>query len=123
VHEPNVWYHVAGPQWEPGKPLWCWNRLIELGILTETDWEHQRVPVGFDGDRISLFDNLSDARDYASSKPRLGERIVRVRFPQGMEAIKYSKVEEVSQYPGCEIPAEWLEVVGAEEAPWQPWIG
>jgi hypothetical protein len=120
MHEPNVWYHVAHPKWQPGQPLYCWNRVVELGILTPADWAHPRVPVGMDGDMISLFDDLENARQHASNKPVPGEHIVRIRFPPGEEDIGFTKCEDVTAYRGCEIPAAWLEVVGDDEEPWMP---
>jgi hypothetical protein len=119
MQEPYVWYHVAGCRWCPGQPLLCWSRLKEGGLVTDADWAHPAVEVGYDGHLISFFPTLSDARQYAQWRPRRGEAIVRVRFPPDRQKIVYN-AEEVACYPGGQIPADWVQVVADDEEEWFP---
>jgi hypothetical protein len=115
MHQIGVFYHVTRPPWESGQPLLCWDRLIAQGIRSAEDWQHSKVPVGYDGGVIALHDLLMNARHWA----RPGETIVRVRIPETNLREIRSNREQHYCYPN-EIPAAWLEVVGDGEVDWSP---
>jgi hypothetical protein len=77
LEEPGIFYHAAGPRWRPGQPILCWNRLRAAGVVTDSDWQHSRLPVGHDGDLVGLHMELASARWWGQP----GETIVRIRFP------------------------------------------
>ncbi len=101
-----VMYHVVHERWSPGQPLKPWNMLVKEGVFEDSDWAHDRVRVGHDGDRVSLCEDLETAKFWRQKRP---ERILRITFPPG-KAELYENSECFLCYHGV-IPAEWIEVV------------
>ncbi len=68
-------FHVVHPNWRKGKPLYPWHLAVERGIFGRDEWQHRRVPVGYDGDLVSFHRDLPNAMTYAEDT---GKRILRV---------------------------------------------
>jgi hypothetical protein len=99
-------------------PLRCWDELVAKGELTEADWTHSGVPVGWDGGYVSLITTLQQARHYREDERHIpnDRPILRIRVPHEYlhEVRATPGGEEVPCYPR-EIPADWIEVVDESE--------
>ena len=111
----RIFYHVTRPPWRQGDSLLCWDRQVQDGTRSKTDWEHPKLQEGTDGHLICLHDNLSNAR-YWLLHNGLDEHgtIVRVHIPVDELGQLHLNNEEWWCYPD-EIPAAWLEVVDKHE--------
>jgi hypothetical protein len=118
MQQPGIFYHVPGPQRSPEMSLRSWNSLYAAGEVTDADWDHPAVPVGWDGGVASLHTTLQVARHYREDDPRIpiDRPILRIRIPDEF----LHKVgdtpggEEVPCYPD-EIPPEWIEIVDEDD--------
>jgi hypothetical protein len=100
-------FHVVHPRWQPGQPLYPWYEAKTLGIFTDAEWQHRKVPVGYDGDLVSFSQDLLNAMTYAEGTDK---RILRVwLWPKEIVINK----EECPCHRG-QIPADQIEVVPAE---------
>ena len=70
-------YYVAGPKYVSG-PLFCWDRLLELGLVSIEDWHWPDADVGYDGDMVSVFRYLPEAQEFQAD---YGGRILQITFP------------------------------------------
>lgn len=122
-----MYYHVAGPQWQKGAPLYCWDILQELGV--EVAWKWDGEPGEYDHDVVCLFDNLRDAVEYADE---FGGVVLQVWMPEwfrdGESYTWYSNTlcryiqsrlggpnVEGYRYITEAVPAEWLHRVPARQ--------
>lgn len=56
----RVVYHVVGERWDWGRPLLSWDEQYRLGLVRPDDW-HWDGEVGFDGDMVSVYEDLASA--------------------------------------------------------------
>jgi hypothetical protein len=71
LNQPTCWScnHVVHERWSPGQPLKPWNMLVKEGVFEDSDWAHDRVRVGHDGDRVSLCEDLETAKFWRQKRP------------------------------------------------------
>ena len=114
----DIFYHVAGEQWQAGDDLLCWDRLEAAGIAV--DWKWGDAPAGFDGSVVCLFESLDEAQEYQSE---YGGTIVAVNVPVVMPEMvpavmggyihpRRTTVDEGYTAILDGIPADWLSIVG-----------
>lgn len=61
--ETETYYHVAHPQWKPGRPLYSADKLLEMGYEIPNKWESEGVEDSWtDSDVVCVFDNAEEAQ-------------------------------------------------------------
>ena len=98
------YYHVASRDYTKGEPLLCWDRLAELGAVTEADWRWADADPGFDGDVVCLFETMGEAQEFAAEH---GGIILAVDVPDDQQQYIVRVEEGYPAMPG-EVPAEWI---------------
>ena len=84
-------YHVVGPGYEDGEPIYTFEELLEAGVVEARDWKWLRdragtadltneeaTPYLLDTDFVSVFETLEDAEE---SQRLYGGRILTVVIP------------------------------------------
>jgi len=108
-HRPGMvpLFHVVHQKWRRRQPLYPWKIGVARGIFTAAEWQHRKVPVGYDGDLVSFHGDLPNAMTYAEG---LSRRILRVwLWPREIKA----NAEEAYCHVGT-VPASRIEVVTPE---------
>lgn len=78
----EVVYHVAGENWDWGRPLLCWDELSRRGMVSAANW-HWETYVGFDGDMVCVYEELDDARGHQET---YGGQVLEIRPARPSEA-------------------------------------
>ena len=78
-------YHVAGPRYEPGDDLLCWDRLTAAGVLSDEDWHWgDDAPLGYDGGVVCVYETLAEAIEH---RDELGGTILAIDLPDTLDAL------------------------------------
>lgn len=103
----RVFYHVAGSQYRAGNDLMPFNALREHGINVR--WKWPDADMGYDGDMISLHDDLGAA---LAHKADIGGVVYRVEIdPDELARLggRLGRNEEgFTVVSGSNIPGEWI---------------
>lgn len=104
----STYYHVAGPAWRPGDPLYSFEQRVLRGEADIADWRWSERPYG-DGSEswVFLFEHFEDAIEFAES---YGGTMLEVADPGGSEGPRIDLVEGYPYVFGP-IPADLLAVV------------
>ena len=112
-------YHVAGDKYVGG-PLFCWDRLLDLGLVSVEDWHWPDADVGYDGDMVSIFRHLPEAQEFQAD---YGGRILVITLPDtddlgvypdgygGYISPRITWNDEGYAASSDGIPAEWIKVL------------
>ena len=84
-------YHVAGPRYEAGDDLLCWDRLTATRILADEDWHWDDAPDGWDGGVVCVYETLAEA---VAHRDDLGGVILAIELPDTLDAL----AEDPGQY-------------------------
>lgn len=110
----QVFYHVAGPHYQAGDDLLCWDTLLDAGIVTEDDWhwDANDAECGYDGWAICVFADRSEAEAFAAEY-NFARSILTITVPTDYDPCDsyFPRHDRVSEGYRCfvgRIPAEWL---------------
>lgn len=110
----QVFYHVAGPHYQAGDALLCWDTLIESGIVTDEDWhwDANDAEIGYDGWAICVFETRTEAEsfaaDYSFTRAVLTVTVPADYDPRDRSFPRHDRVSEGYRCFVGHIPAEWI---------------
>jgi hypothetical protein len=119
-----LYYHVAGPNYKPGDPLLCADRLKDVDI-DPGPWKWNEAPRGWDSDVVCLYSTLEEAIDHFDTYG--GSCILAVDVPDEQELGLYPlpwggyihpKVTTNDEGYTCikdGIPSNWLSLVRLQQ--------
>ena len=103
----QTYYHVAGEGYQQGDELLCWSRLLDRGLVSESDWKWEDAEVGFDGDVVCLYESEGDAREHLAE---YGGTLLRIEIEASNEEITLTRVEEGFPAALYSIPAYAISI-------------
>lgn len=109
----HTFYHVAGPRYQPGDNLCCWDILIEQGIVTDEDWHWDGdAEIGYDGWAVCVFEDRAEAEEFAANYG-FACTLLTITVPTDYDPSDryFPSTDRVSEGYRCfvgHIPAEWI---------------
>jgi len=109
----QTFYHVAGPHYQSGDPLLCWDTLIESGIVTDEDWHWDGdAEIGYDGWAVCVFESRTEAEEFAADY-KFACTLLTITVPTDYDPSDrfFPRTDRVSEGYRCfvgHIPAEWI---------------
>ena len=74
------YYHITAGDWD-GSDLQCWNTREAYGLVTAADWKWRDVPIGTDGNLVSLASDLDEIESVAYEGDIEAGTILRIDIP------------------------------------------
>jgi hypothetical protein len=108
----QTYWHVTGPDYQPGDDLMCWDMLVDRGIAPEWKWDE--ADEGTDGHMVCLFaddERGRRERDWLADDIA-GAQILRIEIDQDDERIEWTRAsyESYAAVVGS-IPGDLIEIV------------
>lgn len=100
-----TYYHVVPAHYQDGEPLWARDAYIERYGEAPSAWKWEDAEEGFDGDIISLFSGLIEAREYQAA---YGGRILTIAITPDDPDIRVIRNSEGYAAVVRVIPARYI---------------
>jgi hypothetical protein len=98
-------YHVAGAKYQMGQSLYCFDQLVQQGILTEDDWHWDIADYGMDADVVCVYETIEEAQEH---QEELGGTVLIVDIPDDPAPFVLRRVAEGYLAVEDYIPAAWI---------------